>query len=251
MSQIEVIDTFSLPEGDLFLKECMNFNPWIREYYLKTQNITRLNPDETDRGGWRGYNRVYSKYISQFKFHPIQLLEIGVHAGYGLLSWLRYFKNSTVTGVEYSDTFINLYNQHFINYDEFCRVKLKFFDSTNPENWELYVPLHIKKYDVIIDDGSHLPNDQIKTLKAAWPYLKPGGYYFIEDISTRYTNPTCKEVFKELDLMREDGNYVKIYSHLNISLKRILDNKNLWKNFGFNENTPKDAIDYIAVLQKK
>jgi hypothetical protein len=36
--------------------------------------------------------------------------------------------------------------------------------------------------DIIIDDGGHR-NDQIyKTFMTLWPHLKPGGYYFIEDL---------------------------------------------------------------------
>lgn len=36
-------------------------------------------------------------------------------------------------------------------------------------------------FDIIIDDGSHLPRDQFKTLENFMPYLAIGGLYFVED----------------------------------------------------------------------
>lgn len=38
--------------------------------------------------------------------------------------------------------------------------------------------------DIIIDDGDHFPPVMEKTLHKWWPYLKPGGYYCIEDVAT-------------------------------------------------------------------
>lgn len=243
---MKFIDTFTLPEGDLELKDHLNNNPWLLEYTRK-QNLPDRNPNETDRGGWRGYNRVYSKYISSLKNETFNLLEIGVHSGYGLLAWLRYFKNSSVHGVEKSLDFIKLYNQHFVNFDEFCRAKINFFDSTVQGNW-----LKLKdKFDVIIDDGSHMPADQVRTFRNGWQYLKPGGYYFIEDISKRYYNPSCEEVFKELALCEVYGNEVTVYSHENKGWANILADESRWKQYGITKDTPKEAIDYIAVIHRK
>ena len=38
-------------------------------------------------------------------------------------------------------------------------------------------------FDVIIDDGGHLNCEIYTTLEKLWPTLKPGGLYFIEDLS--------------------------------------------------------------------
>jgi hypothetical protein len=40
--------------------------------------------------------------------------------------------------------------------------------------------------DIVIDDGSHQPDDQQATLLRLWPSLKRGGLYVIEDIHTSY-----------------------------------------------------------------
>ena len=38
--------------------------------------------------------------------------------------------------------------------------------------------------DVILDDGDHYPLTQLRTLTLWWPYVRPGGYYIIEDVAT-------------------------------------------------------------------
>ena len=44
-----------------------------------------------------------------------------------------------------------------------------------------------QKFDVIIDDGSHIPWHQIFTLETIFDtFLKDGGVYIIEDIETSY-----------------------------------------------------------------
>ena len=42
--------------------------------------------------------------------------------------------------------------------------------------------LNVSGIDVIIDDGLHTWEGQQQTLVAMWPCLRPGGYYFIEDV---------------------------------------------------------------------
>jgi|AntAceMinimDraft_1070359.scaffolds.fasta_scaffold22263_2 hypothetical protein len=51
-----------------------------------------------------------------------------------------------------------------------------------------------ERFDVIIDDGSHVPWHQIFTLETIFDtWLKPGGLYVIEDIETSYwTSPEAK-----------------------------------------------------------
>jgi len=38
--------------------------------------------------------------------------------------------------------------------------------------------------DIVIDDGDHFPPVMEKTLHLWWPYVRPGGYYCVEDVAT-------------------------------------------------------------------
>ena len=44
-------------------------------------------------------------------------------------------------------------------------------------------------FDIIIDDGSHDPKDQIKSFESLFPSLKCGGVYVVEDIMEPRNNP--------------------------------------------------------------
>ena len=41
--------------------------------------------------------------------------------------------------------------------------------------------------DLIVDDGLHSWEGQQNTLLALWPYLRRGGYYFVEDVFWTWT----------------------------------------------------------------
>jgi hypothetical protein len=43
-----------------------------------------------------------------------------------------------------------------------------------------------RRYDLIIDDGSHLPPHQASSLVEAFPFVRPGGLYILEDIHTSH-----------------------------------------------------------------
>ena len=45
----------------------------------------------------------------------------------------------------------------------------------------------MKPLDFICDDGSHVVEDQILTLRTFLPLLAPGGFYVIEDVADRFT----------------------------------------------------------------
>ena len=38
------------------------------------------------------------------------------------------------------------------------------------------------RFDIVIDDGSHILEHIIKTFTHIFPHVKKGGYYFIEDL---------------------------------------------------------------------
>jgi len=236
-----------LPPSNPSIKAALNYNPWHTQY-TKGQTQLGRNPNETDRGGWRGYDRVYSHYLRDKLDDKVKLLEVGIHSGYGLLSWCNIFKNGKIYGMEYKQDFLHLYEKITQEHKKYSEVDFNFGDSRSKSTWQRYEK---ESFDIIIDDGSHEPGDQIDTLEVGFEYLKPKGFYFIEDISQRYfKNYTYKDVFNRLDKLKAQGCYVSVYSHVNKGWENILNNKELWKRFGVMEQTPKVAEDYIAVIQK-
>jgi len=66
-----------------------------------------------------------------------------------------------------------------------ARIKTYFVDQTKPNTFsDLAGAIDAGSFDLIIDDGLHSPNANIATLIFALQFLKPNGFFIIEDIGT-------------------------------------------------------------------
>ena len=122
-----------------------------------------------------GYQRVYPWFLSHFKELPINLLEIGVADSESIELWKNYFENVNLFVIDILPIEINDKN-----------VKVFQVDQSKENELEQFAMNVNAKFDIIIDDGSHVPDHQLLTLKTLWNNLKQGGVYIIEDIETSY-----------------------------------------------------------------
>lgn len=152
-----------------------------------------------------GYAQVYHTLFHKMRNEPINMLEIGigtmipgVHssmqgyalAGYkpggSLRAWRDYFVNGRIIGADV---------QPDTQFSDEERIETYLCNSTSKtEIAELFNKLGDIKFDIIIDDGSHHDMDQINTLRNFYPYVKPGGYYIIEDIYIGSKVTTCPSI---------------------------------------------------------
>ena len=119
-----------------------------------------------DRGSSRHrYDRLYEVAPS-----PARLLEIGIFKGAGIASWLEWFPNADIVGV---DTFQRVPPEKIaiLNHPRVTWFK---GDSRTVEL--------SGKFDWIIDDGCHDAAVQLATFRHLYPMLAEGGRYFIEDV---------------------------------------------------------------------
>jgi demethylmacrocin O-methyltransferase len=150
--------------------------------------------------------KIYENYFSSLKNKKINILEIGVYEGKSLMIWKSYFPNANIVGID-----IQSYNFQIERITTFVgdQADLKFLSSL------------LKKYrnfDVIIDDGSHISKDIIKSFTFLFDFLVDGGIYIVEDLQTSYfpryggsrinlkKNNTSINFFKSLI---DSGNYEK------------------------------------------
>lgn len=126
----------------------------------------------SDKGSLKhNYTPVYEAHLAKLKGEPINLLEIGVACGASLKMWSRYFPYGKITGVDIRPECSSLC-QGYQN------VQIKTADATKERM--------LGDWDVIIDDGSHVAGHIAKTFYLNWPWLKSGGFYFIEDLRCTY-----------------------------------------------------------------
>lgn len=241
----------NLPPSDPILKQLLNYNPPLTSYTARQAKIgiTSRSPDETDRGGWRGYDRVYSKYLKQFEGCKFKMLEIGIYDGYGLLAWRRYFPSAELHGLDiiHHPAHLQRWDDIVREYPQVSSVRRHYFDSTNSDHW---LEFYGKQFDVIIDDGGHHPITQLNTLKNAWQFIKPGGLYFIEDVGHRYGKDVLDELSHKIDEISKEGHEVTIYSHFNSGLQEILNNPKLRSRYKISPNAGESATEYIVAIKK-
>ena len=126
----------------------------------------------------------YEQYFKQLRDKEFNLLEIGVSGGHSLFVWQEYFPKATIYGVDVQPN-CKRHEKHGAD----DRIKIR-IGSQIDEDFMKSVGDEVGKFDIIIDDGSHVGDHMIKTLKIMWKYLSPEGIYAFEDTgTTRTVNP--------------------------------------------------------------
>lgn len=142
-----------------------------------------------------GFTELYEYHLQSKREHYISVLEIGVFFGASIKMWKEYFSNATIYG---ADTFSGKQGNGtvFQNADayyrewESCpdeRIKLVRLDQSDEQQLKSFVDkckADGVKFNLIVDDGSHLMRDQQLTFAYLFELLEAGGVYIIEDIHT-------------------------------------------------------------------
>jgi len=128
-----------------------------------------------------GYIKIYEKYFESVRDQKLKILEIGIADGKSLLMWSDYFKNSIVIGIDIHKVDIKekKLDRNNIKVHQGSQSDIKFINDI------------VKKYenfDIIIDDGSHLKKDVIKSFHLLFPHLNNDGLYVVEDMQTSYNH---------------------------------------------------------------
>ncbi len=125
---------------------------------------------------WVNYFDIYEECFRSYIANRPNVLEIGVQNGGTLQILNTYLKNAVLYGVDIDPKVLNLTldaNIHVYN-----------FNITDEQSINQY--FKNLKFDIIIDDGSHICSDIIQTFKLFFSKLKPGGVFLIEDLHTSY-----------------------------------------------------------------
>jgi len=145
--------------------------------------LTRLAVKHgTDKWGPHFYTPLYHKLFSPLRDRPIRLLEIGV-GGYGLKTvggaslamWADYFSKGEITGIDIAEKRLTL------------NPRAKLLRGSQDD------PIFLRKvcdergpFDIIIDDGSHVPKHVVASFHFLFPAVADGGMYVIEDVQTAF-----------------------------------------------------------------
>jgi hypothetical protein len=119
------------------------------------------------------YLPAYARHFEPVRHDVRKVLEIGVEAGTSLRMWADYFPRAEIYGMDLNPRCKEL---------ETDRIRIVIGDQSNPADLA-QLPTDL---DIIIDDGSHVPDHQINTFKHLFRHHMPErGIYAIEDCEGR------------------------------------------------------------------
>ena len=134
-----------------------------------------FNKYDTDKNTkFHNYTRQYNTLFKEFRNKPIKYLEIGVFNGGSIKAFKEAFRNSTcIVGLD-----IDNRCKKYEDIDN--NIFIEIGDATNID----FIKSITEKYgtfDVILDDGSHINKDVIKSFELLFPLLNDDGLYIVED----------------------------------------------------------------------
>jgi hypothetical protein len=122
---------------------------------------------------WQHYFEIYERHLARFRGQAVHLVEIGIAGGGSIGMWRDFLgPHAQIIGVD-----IDPECKRF----EAPGIEVVIGDQGSPEFWRSFLRSH-DTIDVVIDDGGHLPEQQIVTLESLLPTVRPGGVYICEDI---------------------------------------------------------------------
>jgi hypothetical protein len=154
--------------------------------------LTRIGRGKTDKTIPHGFTEIYEHLFSPLRSSPVRICEIGIAGGGSLRMWSEYFSKSTVFGIDiYSlDELHRLLPKYpdvpdlLPEKPETERLKTFVADQANRDQLRSFIDKYGGDFDIVLDDGGHAMEQQQTSLGFFFKYVKPGGYYVIEDVHT-------------------------------------------------------------------
>ena len=140
-----------------------------KDLAMKYQHLTDKLSYQDDFNNAHTYAVIYDRLFEPYKNKQINFLEIGINYGGNIVLCSEYFSNIKHYGIDIED-YIK------IDRDLFTFYKGSFDDPKVVEQASQ------QQYDIILEDASHYPIHQLKSIDLYLPMLKPDGIMIIEDI---------------------------------------------------------------------
>jgi hypothetical protein len=116
------------------------------------------------------------------RFRPRRILEIGVYRGGGTVFLDRYFKPEMLVAVEYSPDRLPKLDR-YVESRSLSRMSVYHgVDQKDVPHLTSILDRHFEDgLDLVVDDASHWYEETKASFETVMPYLRPGGWYVIED----------------------------------------------------------------------
>ena len=199
---------------------------------------------------YHNYSRQYESLLSSYKDKPIKYLEIGVLGGESIKAMREVFKNAQcIVRLD-----INNESKQYENSQQNIFVEIG--DATNSN----FINELFQKYgtfDIILDDGSHVNRDVIKSFELLFPLLNDNGLYIVEDtITYKHTNyidinyPNHLEYFFKYTMFLNQWRYDSMWGIKDHCIDPYKINKKTDNVFEYSIDKIEYGCSYIAISKK-
>jgi hypothetical protein len=197
------------------------------------------------------YFEEYERLFNAVRNEKLHILELGVKSGASILMWRDYFPNSIIVGLDIED-------KPACIPDDDQRLTFIMGSQDDPSTLEKAARASGEQFDFIIDDASHIGYLTKRSFCYLFPrWLKPGGYYFIEDFGTGFL-PEFPDGSPYVEpSLHDDGSGTRIFeSHqfgMVVVIKQLIDfmMKGLMKNSPSYLNIERITIlTNLAIIRK-
>ena len=187
-----------------------------------------------------GYAKFYEPIFINFKNKEVNILELGSFYGNSAAALYFYFNKASILTTD-------------INPDMFKyksnRVTNHYTDSSSRNSIINNLIIKKKKFEIIIEDASHMLKDQIISLFMLFPLVCSGGYFIVEELDFPETREDMRINQSKPDLKKILQNTLK-----NLDLNSIYIKDDEKKYFLENYSSieiKKGNLNEIAVIKKK
>jgi len=143
-----------------------------------------VNASGSDKFFHHHYEHYYERVLPQYRHRPgLKFLEVGADSGKSIDLWDNYFTNpELIVGLAYK----NVPRMSVVSAGKRpnSTVEVVYGDQSKKATMDQLATMG--PWDIIIDDGSHVPQHVMYTFTELWKAVKRGGYYIIEDLETSY-----------------------------------------------------------------
>ena len=167
-----------------------------------------------------GYTPYYDLLFRHLKNEKINFAEIGIENNASTKMWRKYFSKAKIYGFEYDDKKIKKAKKHNLKNTFYKKINVE-----NKSNISKFFLIINKKFDVIIDDSTHIFDHQLNVIKSVYPFIKKNGILIIEDIYKNRQEYSEENYLKKLKNIKDK--FEKIYF---VEFHNINNYTASWKN---------------------
>ena len=206
------------PENNKFNKIKLDMS----YYYSELCELSKkFNTDKSpfNKNNFRhAYTPVYHFLFNKIKNKNLVIAEIGILKNESIKLLREYFVNSKIYGFDNSIDLLESAKKDNLKDVFYNNIDIKNSDNINDVFQEIG-----GSFDIIIDDSTHVFEDQIRIIENINKYLKPGGTVIIEDIYDYYSE---KKYYENLIKFKDDFSEIYFIEIKHRNIFTPLDNNN-------------------------